>query len=283
MRLLTALALLPTAASLLFAGGCALRMRWDGNPTAWHEATETIVVPAAGRARVAVDSHHGSIRVTGDPGADAVTVVARKRTGGRDEADARTAQAHLRIAQRIQDDEIAFEVEWDDDWSARDWSAAVDFEVTVPARFGATLTSHHGNVVAHGLAGGVLASSHHGTVELREVAGRVDGRSHHGEVTCTTSGEQVVLRSHHGDVELTTTALRTIGSLRSHHGNLRIDLPAGACGTVCGSGSLDAFASGADANSMVVRIDDDDFVVELRDPSVAELEADTHHGCVRLR
>lgn len=292
MRLLTALALLPTAVCLLFAGGCSIRLGTIGSGfgrsidavDCWNEATETIVVPAAGLERVGVDSHYGSITVTAAAGAESVTVVATKRAGGRDEADARAAQAQLRITQRCVDGAVEFAVGWADERAARDWAASVAFEVTVPARFGATLDSHHGNVTVRGLSGPVIAASHHGAVELCDVGGRAVARSHHGDVTCTTSHSQVTLASHHGDVRLATTASVTVGSLRSHHGDLEIDLPSGACGTVRGSSrGVDAHADGADANFMVVQIDDDDFTVQLREPKAGDLEANTHHGCVRLR
>lgn len=266
-------------AAAVLSAACTIRFDGPWQPTVWIEESETIVLAAGDLDRLALASHHGSVKVEAGPG-DEVRIVVRKRIGGRDAADAQLARAALQVVQVRDGRALEVRGQWP---SVREetWQAQLDFEASVPARFALDLDSHHGDVAASGVQGAIDASSHHGEARLLDCGPQVHARSHHGSVTAQGAIADAWLSSHHGDVDLATTCRAWSGVLHSHHGDVRIDLPPHPLGTL--RGDADGHAFELEGTGAAITIDDDDFCVRLPEPGAGLVEIDTHHGSVRVR
>lgn len=164
----------------------------------------------------------------------------------------------------------------------------VDFEITVPRRFGLEIDGVNMEADVQGLEGDVTIETVNGAVSIRNVTGRIDAQSTQGLVTVADSrgrlsaetvNDGIRVTNHEGDitveaingpvflqsirassVDATTTngEIRYDGevrgegrySLASHNGDLTFAMPAGAGATF----SVDTFNGEIDA----------DFPIELR-------------------
>lgn len=263
------------------AGGCTIQFDGFSSPDAWVEETETIDFAAGAYDCVDVTTHNGRIAVVAGSGSrETITLVARKKGGGDDEEEARAALRSIVVEREGEGRALRVEANWSDE-RPRGTSASVDFELTVPARFAARLHSHNGDLDVIGLGGAVDVVTHNGAVTLRDVRSRVSAESHNGRIECCGDGQPIALDTHNGAVRFTTTACLVSGTITTHNGDIVIDLPDDARGTIEGRGRLHRSELPSEARCIV--IDDRDFKIELRDPGAARLEVATHNGSVQLR
>ncbi|MSR47192.1 MAG: hypothetical protein EXS13_09015 [Planctomycetes bacterium] len=278
MRLLTAIAVLPAAVALALAAGCSMRLGHFGSADVWVEATEKCDFNAADFDCVAVVTHNGRIDVIAGPeGREMIELVAAKRAGGDDLDEANAALAALVISRESRGRVLEIQADWCGDPSD-DWEARVHFTLTVPPRLAARLESHNGDVASTGLLGAIDLSTHNGDITIAGARGRVTAESHNGRIECCADGEPIELSTHNGDICFATTSTRVSGAIESHNGDIEVDLPLGACGTIFGHGSFSARDLAA-----TVQIDGRDFKVELGEPAAARLRLATHNGSVRLK
>lgn len=171
------------------------------------------------------------------------------------------------------------------EWSERrddDWQAKVDFVVTVPARLAAHLESRNGDLAITGLRGAVDIETHNGDIVIRAACGRIRAESHNGTIECCADGQPIDLSTHNGDLKFATAAASVSGSITSHNGDIELDLPSGANGTIEGRGRFDRHEYTSSGNCSVV-IDGRDFKIVLGDPHAARLHVTTRNGRVELR
>ncbi len=263
------------------AGGCTVQFGDWSSPDVWVEERETIDLSAGGYDCVDVGTHNGRIAVVaGSDGRETITLVAVKKAGGDDEAEAREVLREIEVERRSEGRSLVVESRWRDD-VPHDRSACVDFELTVPPRFAARLHSHNGDVGVTGLAGAVDVATHNGAVTLRDVRSRVRAESHNGRIECCGDGQPIELDTHNGAVRFSTTASCVSGSITSHNGDILLELPDDARGTIAGHGRF--LGGDLPHQGSCIVVDGRDFKIELRDPGAARLEVETHNGSVRLR
>jgi hypothetical protein len=263
------------------AGGCTLQFGDFSSPDVWVAESETIDLSAGGYDCVDVATHNGRIAVVaGSEGRETITLVAVKKGGGDDEEEAHAALREIVVERRSEGRTLVVESNWREE-PPSGLSACVDFELTVPPRFAVRLHSHNGDVGVTGLAGAVDVVTHNGAVTLRDVRSRVRAESHNGRIECCGDGQPIELDTHNGAVRFSTTACCVSGSITSHNGDIVLDLPDDARGTIEGHGRFRR--SDLPSPARCIMIDDRDFTIELRDPGAARLEVATHNGSVQLR
>jgi hypothetical protein len=285
MRLLTFLSVLPAACALLLAAGCTVRL---GSLTGFSDADcfaeedERFDLAGGGVDCVAITTHNGRIEVgTGPDLDDTIRVTAHKRAGAESLGDARDALRALSIRRERRGATLELSAVWGDR-REEDWQAKVDFLVTVPARMAAHLKSHNGDLAVTGLRGAIDLETHNGDIDMRSACGRILAESHNGTIECCADGQPVTLSTHNGDLSFATRATCVSGSLESRNGDIEVDLPEGARGTIEGRGHLDSNAF-AGPVSILEEVHGRDFRIVLGDANAARLRVETRNGRIRLR
>ncbi len=285
MRLLTLVAAIPAVCAVTLAAGCTVRLgdfTSGGGADCWTEADERFDLSASGIDCIVITTHNGRIEVAAGGGDDStIQVTAHKRAGGDDAGEARDA-LHALVIRREQ---RGATLELASEWSERrddDWQAKVDFVVTVPARLAAHLESHNGDLLVSGLRGAVDLETRNGDIAIRSACGRIRAESHNGTVECCADGQPIDLSTHNGDLKFATAATCVSGSITTHNGDIELDLPSGANGTIEGRGRFGRHAFTGNVDSTLV-IDGRDFKVMLGDAHAARLHVTTRNGRIELR
>lgn len=187
---------IPTILFAAFAtvslAGCALTVAVDGDTT---KRTEHDSVPAAGIARLEVDTDNGAIDIRGGA-VDEVTIQSVLREQHDGDADATV---------EIDGDRLVIVGECDHRW----WDAcSVGFVVTVPAEFDVRVSTGSGRVETKGIVGDVNIETDNGAIEATELGGGT-----------------VVTKSSNGRIRLTFDTAP--GSVRAdtHNGAVSVELP----------------------------------------------------------
>jgi len=275
------LLLAPALAFLAFPAvltGCAVQFNWD-SPDHWVERTDQFDVGARDLDRLAVLTRNGAVRVHAEPGLDLVEVTAIVRAGGDDEEDARAALACLEVVRRTNGD--TFEIA--DEWTRKPemgWSSQVEFHVKAPARFGARLVSHNGEITATGFEGALDVESHNGRLELDAPARHVKATTHNGAVEYRGPAEEATIETQNGAIEATLTGGPVNGRISSNNGAIRIHAKGEVRGTIEGethNGQISFHSVRGDC-----QLRDDWFKVQFADPSAGRLLVETHNGAIDL-
>ncbi len=270
------------------AAGCTIRVgrfgTFDGNDgcNAWLDETEIFDVPAAGLERLTVETHNGAISVrAGLPEQETIHVVATRRVGGDDSADAAAAMAALTVERHCAGGALDVRAVWAHA-PDHDWQAVVSYQIELPARLAAKLDSHNGDLRITGLAGAMNAETHNGSITIDGAGGPIAATSHNGTIDCSGAIATIRATSHNGNVSIGTTAPALGGAITSHNGDVSVDLPPDAHGRINGHGRASRFDLDGSHGTRVV-INDDDFHIDLADPSAARLEVATHNGAICIR
>lgn len=273
--------------------GCS---RWS--PKVWVQDTQELTIPTTGVSKVAVTTHNGAVKMTGEANRGDMFVIATLKGGGRDQASAEEALAAIEIvSERDANGTYILGHRWSVTRQP-DWQASVAFDVTMPTNMTASAKTHNGAVrVAH-IDGDCELVSHNGAITADDVRAKChvetnNGRiridapgatvravTHNGAIDAKTGGNSVHLESHNGRIKLDASNATALGGkVCTHNGAVRVVVPTNAnaeltCSTNNGSINCNA--------PMKVSKKTRRLLVGVLGDGSNTFTAETHNGAIRI-
>lgn len=224
-------------ASLSVLAGCTLQ------PKHWAQSTDQLSIPAADVDRLNVQTHNGKITVTGDDGAGDKILVTVKRRGGANSVE--SAQQCLDAIEIVSQsgESRSHDLNWRfASPKQRGWRTQVSFDVTLPTRLAATITTHNGGVhvkdinecqvtthnggvTAEGIRGKTDVNTHNGGVKIASTGGTVRAHTHNGGITAACPSGQFELETHNGGIKLDATGANNLtGNIQTFNGGITVKI-----------------------------------------------------------
>ena len=238
---------------------------------------KTFAVKPGGTLKV--ETAGGNITV--DPGAgDAVKVVAKERIRASSDAEADDILKDLTLTIEQQGNDVSAVAKYTraTGWFSGRQPVQVDFVVTVPSQYSATLRTSGGNLEVGDLAG---------TMDLKTSGGNVKLGAVDGTVVASTSGGNVRLGSCTGDTKLRTSggtveADRIVGQadLGTSGGDIKVKTVENVLAAHTSGGDVEAGITGALKGDCSLSTSGGDVKVRVDKAAAFRLDAATSGGSV---
>jgi hypothetical protein len=179
---------------------------------AHEERVELSSYPAAGLARLQVDSASGSIRVEGTDG-DSIEVRAEISDGLRRTGESQTVDGEtLRLDSTCPN--------YGSDWC---W---VNYRIRAPRELELVLDSDNSSIRVAGMTGAVSAHADNGSVELSDLAGPIDVSADNGRVEASRlTSSTVTADTDNGRITLEFAAPPTMVEASADNGSVEVVVP----------------------------------------------------------
>ena len=190
----------------------------------WVEKTQELTFTAADLGEVSVETHNGSVVITGAADREQGEATVKIKAGGKTQESAAACMEAIELVSTTEGSKHQLGWKWRTE-KQPDWAAQVGFTVEVPQRLGATVRTHNGGVVVRNIAGACDLETHNGGVNVTAGAAPLRAETHNGGIEATTSGESVSLVTHNGGIELNAAACARLGGeVVTHNGGIRVTM-----------------------------------------------------------
>ena len=195
----------------IIAGGCV----YDSPQS---RVTQQLTADYLAESALAVETHNGSVHITGGSADDLIKIEARITCAGKSqqEADERLAQTTIDIS-RDADRTLVIKPLFPGEARSNDGAS---FTIHVPAATGVTVKTSNGSVGLRHLAGTAIIDTSNGSVGITEHAGAATIETSNGNVTIAGLTGGLTVETSNGSVEA-----REVGGpvqIRSSNGSIRV-------------------------------------------------------------
>ena len=169
----------------------------------WGDVKETrnLNLDAAGINGIDVESHAGSLEITGVSGSNEILVTAILQVPGKSEEKAAQIIADkLTLTLEKKGDNAVLKGYFEDgSWGE---SPSVRLEVIVPSRFALNVEDSSGSVTVNGVSGDIEIDDSSGSITMNEVGGSIDITDSSGSISITDAGSDVSIEDGSGSIKV---------------------------------------------------------------------------------
>jgi DUF4097 and DUF4098 domain-containing protein YvlB len=176
---------------------------WSSNADFFANKTYSQNVTVANHINLRLDGVNGEIMITGQPGADSVSVTAQARVGSNSLIDAQAGLDQLEFSVIDGGDEISLQTVQPDNTQDRQY--VMDYTITVPSHLSVNVSLANGHVTVKGIDNSIFVVLDNGNVDFSDIYGdavvSVDNGSINGTIILPPVGE-VMISAVNGDIDL---------------------------------------------------------------------------------
>ena len=188
---------------------------WPSNADFFANKTFSQNVTVSDHLNLRLDAVNGEIEITGQPGADRVTVTAEARVGSDTFIDAQAGLNQLEISVTDEANDIFVQTEQPKNSQGRQY--IVDYTLTVPSDLTVNVNAVNGHVTVNDMDNSIFIVLVNGNMDFENIYGDATASVDNGSVTGTTilppDGE-VMVSTVNGDIDLsipTSTSAELFG------------------------------------------------------------------------
>lgn len=169
----------------------------------WGDVKETrnLDLSAEGISGIQVESHAGSLEITGVSGSDEILVTAILQVPGKSKEKAAEiiADALVLTLEKIGDSAVLKGYFDSNGWGE---NPSVRLEVSVPSRFALQVEDSSGSVVVTGVSGDIEIDDSSGSITMNEVGGSIDITDSSGSISITDVGADLSIDDGSGSIKV---------------------------------------------------------------------------------
>ncbi len=262
---------------LLVVTLCGSCVYWT--PKVWTETSAELFLPADAADALKVETHNGAVTVKAADGVDTITAHVTIRAGGADEADAAQCQAAIELHTPLEGSTRVLTWRWAET-KKRSWSAAVAFDIEIPASLAVEIATHNGAVHLEGTRSKTRLATHNGSVTVSNHDGDLSVTTHNGEIRIESSSARFELGTHNGAIESHVTCGGPLnGDVTTHNGSITLSLSDGASAEIVGTTHAGRISVNREID---ITVQKKNLIVGRTGAGEGRIEIETHNGSITL-